>query len=98
MDHEDPRTLARLLLYGSPARRRRLGESLLTDSGAAHWPLLVSTARSPESSLLRGRCLEVLGHAIACADRRTADSILEALFGEAQTIQVVALTPALQKL
>jgi hypothetical protein len=98
MDNEDPRTLARLLVYGSPARRRRLGEWLLTDSGAAHRPLLVSTARSREPALLRGRCLEVLGHAIAGADRRTAESILDALFGEAQTIQVVALTPTLQKM
>ena len=98
MDHDDPRTLARLLLYGSPASRRQLGESLLTDSGAVHWPLLVSTVRSGEPPLLRGRCLEVLGHAVACADRRTAESILDALFGEAQPVQVVELTPALQKM
>ncbi len=88
MDHDDLHTLQWLLLYGSPATRRQIGEDLVGEDGAARRALLVSTVLSRGSAALRGRCLEVLGHAIACADRRTAETILNALLGEPQIPRV----------
>jgi hypothetical protein len=88
VDHDDLHTLERQLLYGSPATRRQIGEDLVGEGGAARRALLVSTVLSRGSVALRGRCLEVLGLAIACADRRTAEAILDALLGQPQTPRV----------
>lgn len=76
MDAADPRTLARLLVYGQPETRRVLAQRLLGEDDGEWWALLMSTVRSQEPWRLRARCLEVLGLAAGSADEQTAERIL----------------------
>ena len=75
----DPATLAHVLVFGSPATRRRLAEDLARRNEAALWGLLLATIRSRESWLVRARCLEVLGAAAGCAEQPVAELILRAI-------------------
>lgn len=75
----DARRLVRLLTFGSPATRQQLAADLLRDGATESWQLLARTIHSAEPWLLRARCLEVLGRAIAGADQQTAKQILGAL-------------------
>lgn len=83
MLERDPQSLSRLLLYGSPQTRRQLAESMVSDGDLTVCSLLAETVRSPESWLLRARCLEVLGLAAGGADQETAEQILGTLIGDA---------------
>ena len=79
MNAEDLRSLARVLLYGTPDTRRALARRLSRNGARELWPLLVETVRSNEPWLLRARCLEVLGLVVGTADPDTATAILSSL-------------------
>jgi DNA-binding NarL/FixJ family response regulator len=79
----DPRKLTRLLLYGRPASRRNVAESLARAHDTDSVRLLADTARAPGPWLLRARCLEALGAIAASADQRTCEEVLEALLSPA---------------
>ena len=74
----DLRSLARVLLHGSPATRRAVAERLLEADDPAWWQLLATTTRADEDWRLRARCLEVLGLAAGAAESRTF-RVLEAV-------------------
>jgi hypothetical protein len=76
---DDVETFVRLLLYATPASRRRLAARLLDQGGTEVWALLATTARSSEDRVLRARCVEVLGLAAAAADPGEAEAILKML-------------------
>lgn len=83
-DHKNPRSLAYLLLYGSPETRRSLAEQLVEEGDSEAWALLAGTARSQESWLLRARCLETLGIAAGQAGQGLAEAILAEVLGEVE--------------
>ncbi len=76
---DDVETFVRLLLYATPASRRRLAARLLDQGGTEVWALLATTARSSEDRVLRARCVEVLGLAAAAADPGEGEAILKML-------------------
>lgn len=78
----DPRSLSRLLLYGSPQTRRALAAHLREPDAHHDRSLLLSTACSNEPWRLRARCLEVLGLAAGDGDEATARAILDGLLSE----------------
>jgi hypothetical protein len=79
METEDLRSLARVLIYGTPQTRRALADRLATEGRDDLWPLLVATVRSDEPWLLRARCLEVLGVVAGSARPEIAATILTGL-------------------
>jgi hypothetical protein len=92
MDCNEVRSLARILVYGSPDSRRLMAERLLRAGDTACWFLLADTVRSRDPWLMRARCLEALGLAAGSADQQTAELILGALLDEkARRRQVVRI-------
>ena len=81
LHQDDVQTLVRLLLYATAESRRRLAARLLDEGRIEVWVLLATTARSSEDSVLRARCVEVLGLAAAAAEGHQAELILSALLG-----------------
>jgi DNA-binding CsgD family transcriptional regulator len=75
----DARKLTRLLLYGRPASRQKVAESLARGHDTDSVRLLADTVRAPGPWLLRARCLEALGAIAGSADQRTCELVLEAL-------------------
>lgn len=82
MDDQKVQMLARLLLYGTPASRRRLAMRLGGDGEGDALALLVATVCSGDRWLLRARALELLGLAAGSADQALAERILAGLLGE----------------
>lgn len=77
-DWRNPAVLARVLRYGDPASRQLLADAL-ADGFADLVPLLAATARSKEDLMLRARCIEVLGRALANASPQLTQLVLAAL-------------------
>lgn len=82
MDDQKVQTLARLLLYGTPASRRRLAMRLGGDGEGDALALLVATARSGDRWRLRARALEALGLVAGSAEQGLAERILAGLLGD----------------